>query len=178
MEERALRKISIHVPRVEDDPKYSLSEKACRDFNPRPPCGGRPALVPEDRFDATFQSTSPVWRTTEKARGPRPVDENFNPRPPCGGRLDDWAESNGARIISIHVPRVEDDCRHGDLSSEDWQFQSTSPVWRTTHGRRPPTAVFYISIHVPRVEDDRATPANTVWSSNFNPRPPCGGRQE
>ena len=36
------RTISIHVPRVEDD-LQRLSERAVSvDFNPRPPCGGRP----------------------------------------------------------------------------------------------------------------------------------------
>ena len=56
---------------------------------------------------------------------------DFNPRPPCGGRHDHPAT-----------------CRRAG------EFQSTSPVWRTT------TKLFRIidkcpiSIHVPRVEDD------------------------
>ena len=56
--------ISIHVPRVEDD----LRQNGC--------C----------RYTIPFQSTSPVWRTT-------------NGRAARAQRTD----------ISIHVPRVEDD---------------------------------------------------------------------
>ena len=55
-----------------------------------------------------FQSTSPVWRTTVVAVLPRRGD-----------------------VISIHVPRVEDDIHLTVLR-----------------------AVIRISIHVPRVEDD------------------------
>ena len=35
-------------------------------------------------------------------------------------------------IISIHVPRVEDDASGEIHSSSFRRFQSTSPVWRTT----------------------------------------------
>ena len=34
-----------------------------------------------------------------------------------------------------------------------------------------------ISIHVLRVEDDRAGPVRWCSAPDFNPRPPCGGRQ-
>ena len=33
-------------------------------FNPRPPCGGRPARAGLHQHGPTFQSTSSVWRTT------------------------------------------------------------------------------------------------------------------
>ena len=35
-------KISIHVPRVEDDRPILMWAQTARHFNPRPPCGGRP----------------------------------------------------------------------------------------------------------------------------------------
>ena len=57
--------------------------------------------------------------------------------------------------ISIHVPRVEDDARipaEPDRRSE-------------------------ISIHVPRVEDDKSKGIALQSTDDFNPRPPCGGRQ-
>ena len=37
--------ISIHVLRVEDDPKSPARDKFTLYFNPRPPCGGRPPLT-------------------------------------------------------------------------------------------------------------------------------------
>ena len=79
--------------------------------------------------------------------------------------------------ISIHVPRVEDDSKAKEERVRTRIFQSTSPVWRTTHllggfdisaGKFQSTSPVWrttvtahthihcdgISIHVPRVEDD------------------------
>ncbi len=123
-----------------------------------------------------FQSTSPVWRTTNYAARLAVVI---------------W--------ISIHVPRVEDDRSDTFPLLLFLAFQSTSPVWRTTVSDEADISFHGISIHVPRVEDDIASkapdpldtisihvprveddsPAATICSAtvNFNPRPPCGGRQ-
>ena len=81
--------ISIHVPRVEDD-----SEKTLRSTSRR-----------------RFQSTSPVWRTTVYSATWSGSDIHFNPRPPCGGRLPDVNDYIKHTVISIHVPRVEDDTK-------------------------------------------------------------------
>ena len=79
--------ISIHVLRVEDDGERcpALAE-GCKDFTPRPPCGGRLSFRKYEIQGGEFQSTSSVWRTTEEI----------------------WLESEKC-FISIHVLRVEDD---------------------------------------------------------------------
>ena len=59
--------------------------------------------------------------------------------------------------ISIHVPRVEDDLMQNLQQVFLYQFQSTSPVWRTTVEDETKLQVPSISIHVPRVEDDAGT---------------------
>ena len=84
---------------------------------------------------------------------PYPHPLYFNPRPPCGGRH---------RMVTE---------RFGHLV-----FQSTSSVWRTTHCRQPAHLQHVISIHVLRVEDDISLCAFFPFRSDFNPRPPCGGR--
>ena len=81
----------------------------CVDFNPRPPCGGRRLSRICTHRRGRFQSTSPVWRTTYR--------DFRNVR---------------FRLISIHVPRVEDDRCQNNPSPPPRGFQSTSPVWRTT----------------------------------------------
>ena len=81
-------KISIHVPRVEDD-------------------GTRCKIG--DTGTIIFQSTSPVWRTTTKEKTINGYENNFNPRPPCGGRHGRVYVLAQSEMISIHVPRVEDD---------------------------------------------------------------------
>ena len=60
----------------------------------------------------------------------------------------------GRDYISIHVPRVEDDQKELDELKDYKEFQSTSPVWRTTKAEESDTKIEVISIHVPRVEDD------------------------
>ena len=55
--------ISIHSLRVEGDPSHDAGQNPARDFNPLPPCGGRP-----------FGSSG------------LPFLSHFNPLPPCGGR--------------------------------------------------------------------------------------------
>ena len=124
-------------------------------FNPRPPCGGRPhvnAPVPvgreisihvlraEDDLCSTpgantgtkFQSTSSVRRTTVRA-------ENAQKR----------------RAISIHVLRAEDDGTAPEMPSHTAGFQSTSSVRRTTLATYPNVRINSpISIHVLRAEDD------------------------
>ena len=96
-----------------------------------------------------------MWRTTETA-APAAVTES----------------------ISIHVPRVEDDvsvCFHSFIQR---RFQSTSPVWRTTQPFCRRYDPHTISIHVPRVEDDSPVDYDQTVPTDFNPRPPCGGRRQ
>ena len=83
-----------------------------------------------------------------------------------------------AKHISIHVPRVEDDEAVTSPAEDDGEFQSTSPVWRTTRILRRDGYLCVISIHVPRVEDDSWICESIVAAVDFNPRPPCGGRPE
>ena len=55
--------ISIHAPRVGGDRSITQRPQSSRNFNPRPPCGGRHRdVLPEAKAG------------------------DFNPRPPCGGR--------------------------------------------------------------------------------------------
>ena len=50
-------------------------------------------------------------------------------------------------------------------------------MWRTTTQADTYQIRQNISIHVPRVEDDGVTMFGVITSCDFNPRPPCGGRQ-
>ena len=195
----AVGRISIHVPRVEDDffvldfsrvsstfqstsPVWRTTED-CRDyskgfsyFNPRPPCGGRRACWDAETALCRFQSTSPVWRTTVIVHVSKTNIFNFNPRPPCGGRHFALKYPIKITTISIHVPRVEDD------------LTSVSPLKRrviSIHVPRVEDDAKYlysfsmssvISIHVPRVEDDGHSVDAVARGLYFNPRPPCGGR--
>ena len=123
----------------------------------------------------------------------------FNPRPPCGGRLEERGLEQQRVAISIHVPRAGDDPAptahrraHKDFNPrppcggrrwlasvmlDDEQFQSTSPVRGTTSTNRCWCQRFLISIHVPRAGDDQRGQFGGSSHTDFNPRPPCGGRR-
>ena len=80
-----------------------------QDFNPRSPCGERPASARRGSCSAQFQSTLPVWGATRRRFRPPGRTSDFNPRSPCGER-----------------PRTG---YPAPLSSA---FQSTLPVWGAT----------------------------------------------
>ena len=56
--------ISIHSLRVEGDTDSRCSPHPFRDFNPLPPCGGRPFISAKRTSPPAFQSTPSVWRET------------------------------------------------------------------------------------------------------------------
>ena len=58
--------ISIHSLRVEGDPSLYTCTKTMEDFNPLPPCGGRPKSQEVTMATRKFQSTPSVWRETSK----------------------------------------------------------------------------------------------------------------
>ena len=123
---RALLRISIHVLRVEDDavepgfigkpgdfnprppcggrPPQSLHRGRHTHFNPRPPCGGRPSVCVLICPRQAFQSTSSVWRTTIVT-----------------------ASDTGPQAISIHVLRVEDDLQPEKAADKQRNFNPRPP---------------------------------------------------
>ena len=79
---------------------------------------------------------------------------------------------NILNVISIHVPRVEDDAQIVNRFSANISFQSTSPVWRTTATGERTALAASISIHVPRVEDDEEQERNERTSKIFQSTSP------
>ena len=100
--------ISIHVLRVEDDTCQCTHLRPASDFNPRPPCGGRPHLISNPVLHAEFQSTSSVWRTTS-IRISSNSDLAFQSTSSVWRTTAPGCVDLDAETISIHVLRVEDD---------------------------------------------------------------------
>ena len=177
------------------------NHKPQKDFNPRPPRGGRPALLSSTSTGSPFQSTPPargatlcvaftvriasLFQSTPPARGATPIPGRKSPcltifqsTPPARGATSRFfAVCAVTRIISIHAPREGGDPHQAG----------------TAHHQR-------ISIHAPREGGDclhnfrgnlycpfQSTPpargATTIFqvpcglSAYFNPRPPRGGRR-
>ena len=169
--------ISIHAPRVGCDPPPQRSPGPAVDFNPRTPCGVRRPFGLLHLPIWAFQSTHPVWGATSTPATAAWMDGDFNPRTPCGVRLLFFA--------GIILPLL---------------FQSTHPVWGATGAAGPPGRGGGISIHAPRVGCDRhcgpigGCPVISIHAprvgcdasgsgkryeyGDFNPRTPCGVRQQ
>ena len=198
LQQRGLRSISIHAPRVGGDSGPTHASAGSRYFNPRPPCGGRPersfiragydgfqstppvwgatsGLVGREAY-GTFQSTPPVWGATSGCCGAGSRPCYFNPRPPCGGRLAVSGQGIHGLLISIHAPRVGGDvfpmppavC--DTISIHAPRVGGDALLQRDLHG------VHMISIHAPRVGGDPSGRSHPSAYTYFNPRPPCGGR--
>ena len=108
----------------------------------------------------------------------QPPVPNFNPRPPRGGRQPPFSKYSHGPIISIHALREE-----GDASSSldiflSSLFQSTPSARRATRTRPRNFRFPAISIHALREESDSTHRTASYGSTDFNPRPPRGERQQ
>ncbi len=149
-----LRLISIHAPRVGSDCRgHARPWRMHPYFNPRSPCGERPALGSHTVESYRFQSTLPVWGATMIKRRYINVTAISIHAPRVGS--DQYKCYTVITVkISIHAPRVGSDVACGAYNSPPPGFQSTLPVWGATSCVRP---------------------ARHAWPY-FNPRSPCGER--
>ena len=108
--------ISIHALREEGDRSSAASEPPRRNFNPRPPRGGR--RQPPAGFEpAPTISIHALREEGDLERGVmKPETFYFNPRPPRGGRRIHYFHHLLSVTISIHALREEGDVRWGDHS--------------------------------------------------------------
>ena len=173
--------------------------EAGKDFNPRTPCGVRHNAITATHMVKIFQSTHPVWGATGQGGRPAKGLPHFNPRTPCGVRPD---TANTAMepfgFQSTHPVWGATD--HQRRHHRPELFQSTHPVWGATyivsyfacncnisiHAPRVGCDMWEfkealpmtISIHAPRVGCDTAGNSRMCRCGYFNPRTPCGVRQQ
>ena len=145
--------ISIHAPREGGDGKLPGTQHSPPYFNPRPPRGGRPNSADSSAKAVLFQSTPPARGATTYRRH------------------DDYMA-----YISIHAPREGGDMGLPFLVDNDIKFQSTPPARGATELWLESLRQGCISIHAPREGGDTGATSAAGIKSNFNPRPPRGGR--
>ena len=79
--------ISIHALRGEGDMFEPVAWVWDLDFNPRPPWGGRRAVVQDFHIPASYFNPRPPWGGRPETQGKRrAIIGDFNPRPPWGGQ--------------------------------------------------------------------------------------------
>ncbi len=172
---KALQDVSIHALLAECDRRRIWPHDVERSFNPRTPCGVRPAFTACTMVTLWFQSTHSLRSATcgvDESTISRwvsihallaecdlcrdtlpPVAERFNPRTPCGVRL-----------------------RPAPTRSDRSGFQSTHSLRSATQNKIKNAAAAKVSIHALLAECDRVWTRRRKCSASFNPRTPCGVR--
>ena len=146
--------ISTHAPLAGRDHYRKHWLAAYWHFNPRAPCGARPAPHFGGVFSKKFQPTRPLRGATNLSCGLCGKNKNFNPRAPCGARPTP-TRSQCCRNGNFN-PRAPCGARQNGLQIyQSWgRFQPTRPLRGATEHRVD----------------------HLVRQLDFNPRAPCGAR--
>ena len=168
--------ISIHALRVEGDWAMPLPSGTNSVFQSTPSVWratwGRGLFSLERK---SFQSTPSVWRATTVATCLVSAASISIHALRVEG--DPLARRFGRpRVISIHALRVEGDAMghplrgDGEISIHALRVEGDGCARDRAHDA-------HISIHALRVEGDFGLTSSRATRSDFNPRPPCGGRR-
>ena len=103
---------------------------------------------------------------------------NFNPRSPCGERP--WLVDSHGMLCSNFNPRSPCGERHARSvgTTRRTRFQPTLPVRGATEKLAGVNRREEISTHAPRAGSDICGPGRPSLVPDFNPRSPCGERQQ
>ena len=145
--------ISIHVLREEDDLAELSAPAHTNHFYPRPPRGGRQALVLGKLLELDISIH--VLREED--------DRQYGA---AGSRFQTFLSTSSARRTTSRLRQA----------TFRISFLSTSSARRTTFFPVLRTQWLEISIHVLREEDDTEALSYVEVLYNFYPRPPRGGR--
>ena len=100
-----MQRVSIHAPRVGRDAPELCQVRRVYSFNPRAPCGARPARTCATPPGSAFQSTRPVWGATPPESCGICTQKFQSTRPVWGATgcaIPAWRRCG----VSIHAPRV------------------------------------------------------------------------
>ena len=169
------RASSFRSPRPDFNPRKRRPGQG--DFNPRAPCGARLLIVSSRAIlDAISIHAPRVGRDSYIAR--RRGWRRISIHAPRVGRDSQRDTAEQPRAISIHAPRVG-----RDWDSKKGQWISKISIHAPRVGRDAYTCPICpvcgeISIHAPRVGRDARAPCRRTVPRDFNPRAPCGARQQ
>ena len=103
-----------------------------QDFNPRSPCGERPAPCPKVEADPVISIRAPLAGSDIRCKKILAMSNDFNPRSPCGERLDEHKYTLRDVVISIRAPLAGSDAVLQSPNQGEWNFNPRSPC-----GERP-----------------------------------------
>ena len=144
-------------------------------FNPRSPCGERPAVVAKGHQRRLFQPTLPV-RGATGVPVPQAQRALFQPTLPVRGATRIRPRLARAGTFQPTLPVRGATCREVIFRGYEWISthapRAGSDVSATVEGNW-----FTISTHAPRAGSDQCAAAFSPCRRDFNPRSPCGERQ-
>ncbi len=117
-------------------------------------------------------------RATEVLDNGKVIYHNFNPRSPCGERQMWQKLWQKNWMISIHALHAESDSSMLRTFLLFFLFQSTLSMRRATTVPVLNGEPVIISIHALHAESDESCQLISCTLKNFNPRSPCGERQQ
>ena len=145
--------ISIHAPRAGRDKALVSRLTALVYFNPRAPCGARPAVVYATVTAAKFQSTRPMRGATAA------IELGYN-----------------NVFISIHAPHAgRDDRVHGVTTGHSISIHAPH-AGRDVIASRSRVVTVYFNPRAP-CGARRRIRVRCLSDLHFNPRAPCGARR-
>ena len=151
-----LGNISTHAPLAGRD-CCRISTGGADDISTHAPLAGRDVSTYLYIAEALFQPTRPLRGATWQGGAMQTIPSDFNPRAPCGARPLGLCWQARLCWISTHAPLAGRDSRHSIGTPKSSLFQPTRPL-------RGATPLF-------------PQPQKTN-RKNFNPRAPCGARQQ
>ena len=167
--------ISTHAPLAGRDFSLSGVTFVHFDFNPRAPCGARPAPKTMRETMKRFQPTRPL-RGATLPKVPKPKKEIISTHAPLAGR-DTFPPSRQSLRIDFN-PRAPCGARQGETGHKqyDRKFQPTRPLRGATKTEKHSRGFNKISTHAPLAGRDLNKSRLQGLVINFNPRAPCGAR--
>ena len=147
-------------------------------FQSTHPLRGATSLSEYVPTPSIFQSTHPLRGATASMRSTSISPINFNPRTPCGVRLmNERVNITLEGFQSTHPLRGATDSKR--LFLRGYEISIHAPLAGCdVRGRRDRRGLFHISIHAPLAGCDSPHGAFQNKVVNFNPRTPCGVRQQ
>ena len=170
--------VSIHALLAECDASIFLLFSKSYSFNPRTPCGVRPASAIKAEA-AEVVSIHALLAECDKDSYDECIKiQCFNPRTPCGVRRTE--NSDCGKEGECFNPRTPCGVRHlaYELNTKPEKFQSTHSLRSATTTLRPlKNSVKFQSTHSLR-SATRPRGRPRLSSMGFNPRTPCGVRHD
>ena len=146
-------------------------------FNPRAPCGAR---LPPRQAPSSMPYFNPCAPCGARRRrfGVARAAAGFQPTRPLRGATPHVLQVSGVGCISTHAPLAGRDRIARTLFPSVSVFQPTRPLRGATVLPLLHDRAVRISTHAPLAGRDSAARRSTTGCKNFNPRAPCGARQQ